>query len=191
MCIGGIGVLTSRFRRGKALTCYSDTQLNRALFMAMSVTRQQTGAGLKRHGGHEGRLRFRRHARRRRRGFGAWNREPVVFGGVLMAWATPPCVCCGLFTEADDEDQPACGHLFCYICLGRGHQEDCIRCEKGSVDPLAPIRALFTPEKNGMGDLLVIVGPTYMDGVRKSWQSAMAGEPALPASALKRKSKTE
>ena len=43
------------------------------------------------------------------------------------------CVCCGCGALRDDEEQPECGHLFCYICLGRGHHEvgECIACERG------------------------------------------------------------
>lgn len=37
----------------------------------------------------------------------------------------PACVCCGLHFC----DEPAaCGHFFCYVCVGRGHDEDCLVC---------------------------------------------------------------
>ena len=38
------------------------------------------------------------------------------------------CVCCSLGSHSFDLFAP-CGHAFCYICTGRGHDEDCIKCE--------------------------------------------------------------
>ena len=32
------------------------------------------------------------------------------------------CECCGLGL---DVEQARCGHWFCYICRGRGHDEEC------------------------------------------------------------------
>jgi hypothetical protein len=45
------------------------------------------------------------------------------------------CVCCGVTVMADEEDQPACGHRFCYppeADWGRDHHEYdyCHGCEQ-------------------------------------------------------------
>jgi len=36
-----------------------------------------------------------------------------------------PCCCCGLTLGVE---QGPCGHPFCEVCIGRGHDEDCIVC---------------------------------------------------------------
>lgn len=38
------------------------------------------------------------------------------------------CSCCGCACyEVENKRQPACGHLYCGICWGRGHDEECIQ----------------------------------------------------------------
>lgn len=42
--------------------------------------------------------------------------------------AGEPCVNCGLLWY--NETASRCGHWFCDICLGRGHDEDCPACRE-------------------------------------------------------------
>jgi hypothetical protein len=40
------------------------------------------------------------------------------------------CVCCGLLDDTYyDGTTCARGHVHCLICVGRGHHEECVRCE--------------------------------------------------------------
>lgn len=36
------------------------------------------------------------------------------------------CCCCGGSVHSKDE-QPSCGHIYCALCIGRGHEEDCLQ----------------------------------------------------------------
>jgi hypothetical protein len=43
-------------------------------------------------------------------------KEAAIEAGIL-------CACCGLWADLDEGPMP-CGHYLCYICWGRGHDED-------------------------------------------------------------------
>jgi len=55
------------------------------------------------------------------------------------------CVCCGA-VGCVPEEACAAGHPHCYICWGRGHEEDCLACEYG-VDDKAGVSAAIADER--------------------------------------------
>jgi hypothetical protein len=52
------------------------------------------------------------------------------------------CYCCG-GSSIDETESFPCGHVYCYICTGRGHQEEC---EDGVCEPPEP-----APDAGGGG----------------------------------------